>query len=152
MKRVFILDENVYIQSHTCKNIENYQDNFNSLHLIIWMLEKCHKIGVNNELIVKYSETSKMFNNVAIYGNVPRIWKNFLNRPEKHLFTSNHLNDLPEHFEDDRHVIELAIFLRATLVTMDGRLKDELPEWTEERGFIIDIKTPAEILDEAGIL
>jgi len=152
MKKTFILDENVYIQSHTCRNIEDSQDNFNSAYLILWMLKKCHKIGLNNELIKKYNEKSKMFRNVAIYGNVPRIWNEFLNRPEKHRFNSNHLNDLPEHFEDDRHIIELAIFLGATLVTADGRLKNELPNWAEEKKFTINIKSPAEVLQEEDLV
>ena len=152
MKRVFILDENVYIQSHTGKNIEDSQDNFNSLDLITWMLRKCHKIGLNNELIEKYYEKSKMIKNVAIFGIVPRIWNNFLNRSEKHQFNSNPLNDLPPKFEDDRHVIELAIFFKATLVTMDGRLKTELTEWAKGKKFNITIKSPAEVLQEADLL
>ena len=60
MKHTFILDENVYIQSHTGRNIHDSQDNFSSMLLIGWMLEKCHQIGLTNELKEKYLQKSKM--------------------------------------------------------------------------------------------
>jgi hypothetical protein len=118
----------------------------------MWILDKCHKIGLNNELKEKYLEKSKRFRNIAIFGLVPRIWNKFLYRSDKHRFNSNHLKNLPPNFLDDRHVIELAIFLKATLVTTDGDLKIDLTKWAKEKNFSIKIKSPLEVLQEEGLV
>lgn len=147
MKYTFILDENVYIQSHTCKNIKDSQDNFYSLRLILKILEECHKVGLTNELITKYQEKSKMFKRKGkIYANVPRIWNKILYRRDKYRLSDNHLKDLPTNLQHDRHVIEPTVFLAGILVTTDAKLRRRLTEWTKKKGSSLNIKSPEEAL------
>jgi hypothetical protein len=150
MKHTFILDENVYIQSHTCRNIHDSQDNFSSMLLIGWMLRKCHKIGLNNELKEKYQKKSKILEKKGkSFGNVAKIWNHFLYRTDKHRWCDNHLKDLPLNLLDDQHVIELAIFLNGVLVTTDEKLKDRLTKWAEKKGYSLTITSPADVLKKS---
>ena len=145
MKKTFILDENVYIQSHTCRNIQDSQDNYHSLHLITGILLECHKIGLTNELIEKYQEKSKMLKRKGkIQSNVTKIWTNFLIRTDKQMFCNNHLKDLPSNLQHDRHIIEPTIFLSGTLVTTDDKLKKRLTQWAEKKRLKLDVTSPEE--------
>lgn len=147
MKYTFILDENVYIQSHTCKNIKDSQDNFHSLRLILKILEECHKVGLTNELMIKYQEKSKIFKKKGkIYPNVPKIWNKILYRSDKYRLSDNHLKDLPTNLQHDRHVIEPTIFLQGILVTTDDKLRRRVTEWAKKKGISLNIKSPEEAL------
>jgi len=147
MKHTFVLDENVYIQSYTCRNIKGSADNFHSLYLILGILEQCHKIGLTNELIEKYQEKSKTLEGSGkIYSNVIRIWKRLVQRNDKHRLSENHLKDLPSNIQHDRHVIEPALFLSGTLVTTDDKLKKRLTKWAEKKRYEINVVSPEEAL------
>lgn len=155
MKHTLILDENVYIQSHTCRDIQDSQDNFSSLLLILRMLEECHKIGLTNELMVKYQEKAKLLEKKGrIYSNVIKIWHQFLYRNDKQRLCNNHLKDLPSNLQHDSHVIEPTVFLSGILVTTDNKLKRRLTEWVHKKGLKVDIKSPKEaltfIMERAG--
>jgi len=145
MKHIFILDENVFIQSHTCKDIQGSTDDYNSLHLILKILRNCHKIGLTNELAERYRdkckvlEKKKKINSASI-----RIWKYLLSTSGKHRFCDSQLKDLPSNLEHDRHVIEPTIFLSGILITTDEKLK--LTKWAEDRGFELSIMSPSEAL------
>lgn len=150
MKSIFILDENVFIQSHTCRNTENTQDDYNSFHLILHIREECHKIGLTNDLITKYYEKSKTLEKKkAIDGKSIKIWKELISRSDKQLWCSNTLKDLPTNLEHDRHVIEPTMFLRGVLVTTDKKLKSRLPKWAEKKGYSITVKSPADVLKKS---
>jgi hypothetical protein len=142
MKHVFVLDENVYIQSHTCQDVKNGQDDFNSLHLIISILEKCHKIGLNEELQMKYMEKAKMLEKSGKIASAIRVWRNLLYRSDKYVWCESHLKELPSKVEHDRHVIEPTLFLKATLVTTDEKLEKRLNEWGEKNSQDLHITSP----------
>lgn len=146
MKHIFVLDENILIQSHNCKSVNGSEDTFDSLNLVINILEKCHKIGLSNELIAKYQEWLKKLKEDGT--NIPAVnlWRHFFTK-EKSILCDNHLNNLPSNLEHDRHVIEPALFLKGTLVTTDGKLKEKWNAWTESNRYRLDIKPPKEALD-----
>lgn len=147
MKHTFVLDENVYIQSYTCRNIKGSADNFHSLHLILRILKECHKIGLTGELIGKYQMKSKMLEKSGkIYGNVARIWRDLAQRNDKHRFNDSHLKDLPSNLRHDKHVIEPALFLSGTLVTTDDKLKRRLTDWAEKKRVRLNVTSPEEAL------
>jgi hypothetical protein len=111
------------------------------------MLEKCHKIGLTNELKEKYLQKSKMLEKKGkSFGNVARIWNHFLYRSDKRRWCDNHLKDLPLNLLHDRHVIEPAIFLKGVLVTTDEKLRDRLTKWAEKKGYSITVTSPADVL------
>jgi len=147
MKHTFVLDENVYIQSYTCRNIQNSADDFCSLHLIVGILKKCHKIGLTGELIGKYLEKSKILEESGkIYSNTVRIWNHLVQTNDKHRFNESHLKDLPSNLQHDKHVIEPALFLSGTLVTTDDKLKKRLTKWAEKKKLEIRVASPEEAL------
>jgi len=149
MKRIFILDENVYIQSYTCRNVQDSQDNFSSLQLILWILKKCHRIGLTNELKEKYQEKSKTLEKrKKIFGNVARIWNHFLYRVDKQTWCDNHLQKLPSNILHDRHVIEPTIFLKGVLVTTDEKLRDRVTKWAEKNRLNVTLASPADVLEK----
>lgn len=144
MKQIFILDENVYIQSHTCKDIEETTDDFNSLHLIITILDECHKIGLTKELADKYTEKAKALEKRRKLTNAVRIWSRFLERSDKQVWCSNHIEDLPSNIEHDRHVTDPTLFLSGILVTTDDKLKERLKEWSRKKKFNLNIMSPVD--------
>lgn len=146
MKQTFILDENVYIQSHTCKDIKERKDDFNSLRLIITILDECHKIGLTKELAEKYLEKSKTLENQGKMTNAVRIWSRFLERNDKQMWCSNHIEDLPSNIEHDRHVAEPTLFLSGILVTTDDKLKKRLKEWGRKKKFDLSIMSPTDAI------
>jgi hypothetical protein len=144
----------VYIQSFTCRNIRDSEDNFSSLHLIVRILEECHKIGLSGELKKKYQEKSKTLEKKRkIYSNVVRIWHHFLYRNDKHRLCGNQLEDLPSNLQHDKHVIEPALFLSGILVTTDGKLKRRLRDWTNEKQIKLKVASPEEAIQllEEGV-
>lgn len=147
MKHTFILDENVYIQSHTCKDVQNSQDDYNSFHLVLHILEDCHRIGFSPELIGKYQEKSKILEEKRnINSGSIRIWKHLLARNDKQRYSTNSLNDLPSSILHDRHVIEPTFFLSGILVTTDERLKETLLLWAKSKKTEINIMSPKDAL------
>jgi len=147
MKRIFVLDENVYIQSHTCRNIRDSGYNFYSLHLIIRILDECHKIGLNDELIGKYQEKCKgLEKRGRIYSSAVRIWKHMVQRNDKHRLCGSQLGDLPSNLKHDKHVIEPALFLSGILVTTDGKLKRRLRDWANEKQIKLRVASPEEAI------
>lgn len=144
MKRVFVLDENVFIQSHNCRSIDNSEDDFNSLNLIINILDKCHKIGLNYELRSKYKEKSKTLKKCASTAIAVRVWARILGRNDKQVFCESHQTSLPANVRHDSHVVDPALFLSAILVTTDEKLKKRLLEWAEKEKHEISIKSPKE--------
>lgn len=146
MKHTFILDENILIQSHTCKDISETADDYNSLGLIITILIECHKIGLTQELADKYWEKSKALESKGKITNAVRIWRDFLYRNDKQAQSSSHLEGLPTNLEHDRHVIEPTVFLSGILVTTDDKLKNRLEEWNKKKNFDINIMSPAEAI------
>ena len=147
MKHIFVLDENVFIQSFTCRNIQDSQDDFNSLNLILGILRNCHRVGLSSELTLKYREKSKTLEKKEkIYGNVIRIWNNLLYISNKHRLSNSHLENLPTNLLDDSHVIEPTVFLSGILVTTDDKLKRRLTEWAEKKRLKLTIKSPKEAL------
>ena len=148
MKEVFVLDENVFIQSHTCKSIEKCEDDdFNSLELIIQILNRCHKIGFSSELVTKYAEKEKMLKDGRkICVPSLKIWKSFLYRQDKQSCSENHLNDLPTNVVHDRHVVEAAFFLSGVLVTTDGKLSDRIKDWCRANKQTLRVMSPKDAI------
>lgn len=146
MKFVFILDEDVFIQSHICRNIQDTDEDFSSLYLVIKILEECHKIGLTPELSEKYYEKSKILERRKEITNAVKLWRNFLIRKDKQMWCTNHLNDLPPNLEHDRHVIEPALFLQGTLVTTDQKLKERLDAWIREKQLTLNIRSPRDAI------
>jgi len=146
MKHVFVLDENVLIQSNNCKSVNGSKDDYDSLDLVINILKKCHKIGLSDELIAKYRKWLKKLESERISVPTIRLWSRFLSNKEKHIQCSNHINNLPSDLEHDRHVIEPAFFLKGTLVTTDRKLKKRWNAWTDSNQFGLDIKSPEEAI------
>ncbi|MCJ7770354.1 hypothetical protein MUP37_02130 [Candidatus Bathyarchaeota archaeon] len=147
MKHVFVLDENILVQSHNCKDIKNPdEENYDSLELVITILTKCHKIGLTSELITKYQEWLKKLEQKRT--NIPmiRAWNHFLVNRNKHVVCDNHLNDLPTNLDHDRHVIEPAHFLNGTLVTRDQNLKERWNAWNQSKQYNLDIKSPKDAI------
>ena len=147
MKQIFVLDENVFIQSHTCENISDSEDNFNSLNLIINILDKCHRIGLSSCLIEKYYEKMKVLEKCKKMTNAVKIWKDFLYRNDKHVFCDSHQKKLPLNIQHDSHVIEPTMFLSAILVTTDEKLKRRVMGWANKENHRISVKSPKEAMD-----
>lgn len=142
-KHIFVLDENVFIQSHTGKSIDGSRDDYNSFHLILHILVDCHKIGLCSELMSKYNKKSKMLENYNRINNQSvRIWRDLLQKKEKQIFSESHLNDVPSDLLDDRHVIEPAIFLSGILVTTDEKMKKRVREWAEKNSHCLTVELP----------
>jgi hypothetical protein len=147
MKQIFVLDENVLIQSHTCRNISNSEDDFNSLNLIINILEECHKIGLSSKLVEKYCEKITDIEKCRKPANALKIWRNFLNRKDKQVMCDSHQKKIPLNIQHDAHVIEPALFLSAILVTTDKKLKARVLQWSEIEHHRISVKSPKEAMD-----
>ena len=142
MKYVFILDENVFIQSHTCRNVQNTQDDYTSLRLILHILEECHKIGFTTELKERYWKIFKCLEKAGkIDSKTARIWRDLLSRSDKYRYCGSSLKKVPSNLEHDRHVIEPTVFLSGILVTMDEKLKQKLREWSK-----LETTSPTEAL------
>jgi hypothetical protein len=143
LKEIFILDENVFIQSHTCRDIKDKQDDFDSLGLIIQILSRCHKIGLSLDLESKYQEKQKNLEiRKGINGASVRIWRSFFQRQDKQCLSTSQINDLPQNVLHDRHVVEPALFLSGILVTTDEKLKERLEKWAEENHHQLRVMTP----------
>jgi hypothetical protein len=112
--------------------------------LILWILNKCHKIGLTKELSERYLQKSQSFKNIITI----KIWKDILSRSDKQRWCDSHLKDIPSNIEHDRHVIEPAIYLKGILVTTDEKLRERLPKWAENKGYKIVIKSPEDVLRE----
>jgi hypothetical protein len=108
-KHVFVLDENILIQSNNCKSVNGSKDDYDSLELVINILKRCHRIGLSDELIAKYRKWLKKLEKER-YVPAVRLWNWFLNNKRKHVLCSNHINNLPSGLKHDRHVIEPAFF------------------------------------------
>jgi hypothetical protein len=143
---VFVLDENILVQSNNCKSAKGDEDNYDSLELVMTMLKKCHKIGLSEELMAKYHEWLKKLEGKG--PNIPaiRMWAHFLRNNNKHVFSDNHLNTLPPSLHHDRHVIEPALFLHATLVTTDGKLEEKWKAWPQSKQYELGIKSPKDAI------
>ena len=147
MKHIFVLDENVYIQSHTCKAIQDSQDDYDSFHLILHILEECHKIGLCPQLIGKYQEKSKILEEKRQIGSGSiRIWKHLLTRNDKQSHSTSSLNDLPSNLLHDRHIIEPTLFLSGILVTTDEKLKERLIAWAKGKKVELHVMSPKDAI------
>lgn len=147
MKATFVLDENVFIQSHTCKNISDHEDNYFSLELIISILYRCHNIGLSPKLAEVYWQKLKTLEESKKIDPVcTKVWRNLLSRQDKCRYSDNHLNDLPNNVLHDRHVIEPAFFLSGVLVTTDERLKERLNNWATEVHRNLRVMSPVDAL------
>ena len=144
MKRIFVLDENVFIQSHTCRNIQNLEDDFESLGLIITILRKCHKIGLSCELKKKYLEKTKTLENQNKITHAIRLWTQLLSRSDKNEFCDNEKRDIPKNIQHDKHVINPTLFLSGILVTTDIKLVKRLSKWIEKQKLKLQIMSPKE--------
>jgi len=137
----------VYLQSYTCRNIRDSEDNFSSLCLIVRILEECHKIGLSDELKEKYQKKSKTLEKKRkIYSNVVRIWHHFLYRNDKHRLCGSQLEDLPQKLQHDKHVIEPALFLSGILVTTDDKLKRRLRNRANEKQIKLSVASPEDAI------
>jgi hypothetical protein len=143
-RHIFVLDENVLFQSHSCKTIKGDDYDYSSLELIIQILRNKHRLGLTDELKKKYLGWLEKLGKEGTNPHALRVWKLFLFDRNKHIFNENHLNDLPRNLFHDRHVIEPAYFLEGTLVTTDGKLEDRWNEWTMHDQFPLDIQPPPE--------
>ena len=147
MKTTFVLDENVFIQSHTCRDINSDGNNYSSLQLVISILDKCHNIGLSPALATLYWQKSKMLEETKKLNSIcARIWKDFLFRNDKHCYCDNQLNDLPDNVLHDRHIIEPAVFLSGILVTTDDKLKEKMKPWLKNHSSFL-ILSPSDALD-----
>jgi hypothetical protein len=145
-KKVFILDENVLLQSFTCKN-NNKDDDFDSIELVTTILRKCHKLGLSCELQQKYFEKMKMFERPGMIMPIAKIWSQFLVRKEKQRYCESYQKNLPLSIQHDSHVINPTLFLSGILVTTDEELKEKLRMWAKENGFQVDVKSPKEAIE-----
>jgi hypothetical protein len=147
LKATFVLDENVLIQSHTCKNIEDDGENYASHVLVSTIYEKCHNIGLSPKLRESYYDKIKTLEQQKPFSGITtRIWTRFLSRNDKHKDCESQLSDLPSKVLHDRHVIEPAFFLKGILVTTDGKLKENMRGWLETHSPLL-IMSPQEAFD-----
>jgi hypothetical protein len=146
MKQIYVLDENVLIQSFTCKDNDSVDD-FDSGELVAAILRKCHKIGLSCELRKRYFDKMKSLETVGKTTTAARIWTHLLYRKDKFTFCESNLKNLPASIEHDHHVIEPALFLSGILVTTDNKLREKLTQWCEKQGYQIEIKSPRNAIE-----
>jgi len=147
MKDTFIIDENVFIQSHTCKNIKNSADDFSALGLVFEILSRCHKIGLTPELTQKYQEKSKILEeNKKLNPACIRMWSQLWMRNDKQRYCTSCLNNLSSNILHDRHVIEPAVFLSGVLVTTDEKLIERVTAWAKTVNRELRIMSPQQAI------
>ncbi len=132
MKRIFVIDENVYVFFHTQQNEKGIED-LSSLRMVESAIANCHSIALSYELYRRYSRKHEVIparGRLATPRSLISLFKDALANPPKGVLVENAppLIRETEFHNDDIPVVRVAAATKAILVTTDDRLIRRLDE------------------------
>ena len=152
MTQRFILDENIVILAQRGEN-DSGETDVTCLQLVTQIIRICHTIVFDTILWNKYLHQLNLPKNVQAHTGP--LFLRVLNqanqrdgkldsRPTAAPFPEE--DTIPQGSQDDKEIVRLAVETRATLVTTDAPLRDDLNSCGIQEQYGLDILSPEEAL------
>ena len=147
MTQRFILDENVFICAQLETNV-NGQPDSTCLELLQQILEICYPIVFDSVLFDKIqSQLNFPAHRRGFDSAILRTLGQAAARPGKLEYRGEaeefpDENDIPQGSKDDKFIVRLAVETRATLVTADGPLRDDLAACSIQTRYALSVLSP----------
>ena len=154
MTQQFILDENIVILAQKGENDKGERDP-TCLQLFTQIIRICHIIVLDPNLRERYLQQLNLprhhdprsgFRLVPILINAERREGKVDNRPSNPAAFAEE-GDIPQGSQDDVEIVRLAVETGATLVTTDGKLRDDLNSCGVGERYSLQVLSPEEALE-----